>query len=616
MKFLRIADVGDLARANVIAAAHLDSPLAGTVYGSESVKAMISGWVLAKDDGCPSIKVRDVSRQVVTIPLSINRPDVRRRILNDGSNAPLLCGFRGQVDLSAASEILIELNGQDYAWKTIELEPVDSLWLTETKSIWQSFLSARTVSHGDAVRLASIDPSVVDALLIGAVKSCHDVKSFLSASGLSASQAGGVEAFFRTLANPDLSRDLVSGALTNGAASLVNPFSGHAALCAFSWLASNSINCLLFRDADEVFFVFQHVTSADAVYFPLRNLVVLRHHITVQEVLGCVHQLFRSAPQAFAQPEVKKTFGGVIASHGRPYHFYYDVAPAVESLHEAGLLEKLPALFMLEGGDYFSLKSLYGFEADERVVSASELNKENISRNRFLILLGIQFGEGTKALVETFDARVNSTLPDLLSADLKRECEQARQCFPLIWFGVIGQKRSWNEQVEAAVKLVNSIHIAFPGMGICFDGWTSALTPTSRDEVESARDVLIVKEILERIPETVPIFNLVGANSVHKIAFAQVVDFFVANYATGSMHVARFAKKPGLGHISNSMNCDGHIHYQTRRVPSEDVMDVVSTEKLRPDFVSYSIAPEVVWKLVSELMRDEPLIDNRMSLHI
>lgn len=616
MNFLRIADVDDAARANVIAAAHLDSPVAGTVYGDGPIKAMISGWVLAKEAGTASIKVRVSSHRVVQIPLSINRPDVRRRILNDGSDAPLLCGFREQVDLGPASEILIGLNGRDYAWKSIELEPVDPQWLTETKTIWQSFLSAQMVSSVDAVRLATIDLSVVDALLIGAIKSCHDVKGFLSNSGLLAEQAGLVEAFFNTLANPDLSRDWVSAAMTKGLATLINPFSGCAAFCSSSWLVANGINCLLFRDDGEVFFVFQHVTSADAVYFPQRNLVVLRHHITAQEVRSCVHQLFKNAAQIFVLPEAKNSFGGVIASHGRPYHFYYDVAPAIQLIHEAGLLEKMPAVFMLEGADYCSMKSLYGFEADEVVWNAAELNKEIASNNRFLIKLGIQFGDATKALVDAFDDRISSRLPGLLSQELKLQLEQARRCFPLVWFGVIGQKRSWNEQVEAGVQLVNSIYRTFPGVGVCFDGWTSPLNPTRRDEVESAQDALLVEEILKRIPDSVPIFNLVGANSIHKMAFAQSIDFFVANYATGSMYVARFAKKPGLGHISNSMNCDGHIHYRTRRVPKTNVSDVVTNEKLRPDFVSYSIAPEVIVNMVAELMRDEPLIDNRMKLPV
>ncbi|MFZ2266503.1 MAG: hypothetical protein WAV95_02890 [Azonexus sp.] len=611
MKFLRITDVGDAANADVLIAAHLDSPVAGTVYGSDSVNVTVSGWVLARDVlATVTVVVRTMGRADVRIPLSINRPDVRRRILGDDSGGALLCGFRGQVDVGPESDIFIELGDREYAWKKIEQMPVEPRWLDEVRACWQAFVSSKAIESDDATRLANIDPSIVDTFFIGAIRVCHDASGFIRVSGLPPVQGEHVEAFFGRLAARELPREWVAAAMASGAAALINPFSGRTSYCSSSYAVSNTTNCLVFRDVDEVFFVFQHVTSVDAVYFPLRNLAVLRHHLTVQEVRAGLHQLFRNIGQLLASPGVPKSFGGVIASHGRPYHFYYDVAPAVQLIHEAGLLERLPAVFMLEGGDYFSLKSLYQFDADERLMNAAELNKENLAKHQFLILLGVLFDKDSMPLIEAFDSRLNSMLPALLSTALKLQLGQACQCFPLLWFGVTGQKRAWEEQVEAGVQLVNSMSKVFPALGVCFDGWTSPLNPTRRDEVESAQDALLVESICKRIPDSVQVFNLIGAKSIDKMAFAHAIDFFVANYATGSMHVARFAKKPGLGHISNSMNCDGHIHYRTRRVPEIHVVDVVTNEKLRPDFVSYSISPEIIVNMVDDLMRDEQISVN------
>jgi hypothetical protein len=122
-------------------------------------------------------------------------------------------------------------------------------------------------------------------------------------------------------------------------------------------------------------------------------------------------------------------------------------------------------------------------------------------------------------------------------------------------------------------------------------------------------------QIQAGIPRTIPVFNLIGETSISKIAFAQVIDFFITNCATGSIYVARFGKKPGLAHISNAMSLNAwqHIHHRTTKVSCEHVTDVITDTNQRDDFVSYHITPKTITNLTMKIMLESSLIHERIK---
>lgn len=613
MNLIQIKNLRNSELANILVNAHLDSPINGDFLINKVSNITISGWAITRVPASSiCIVITSNSKDPITIPLSINRPDVLIKVLGGCSSEKLICGFSGVISVEASFSIQLQVNGKNYSWIDITIEGIDPTLIDDVKNLWESFASSQGFLNHKFLPLTKIQPSLIDQVM-GPMLHCHNISELMSNNLITSSGAHLFEDFFNTLSSPKLPSYLVDTALRKNQAELVNPFSGRTAFCSTSLLSDFKVNILLFRDLDEFFFIFQHVSSADAIYFPRRKLVIIRHHLTLTIVYNCISQLMENMEQVFSYDNVVHDFGGIIASHFAPYHFYYDIAPAIQSLQDARLLEKLPTLFIIKGEDFFSIKKLYDHKVNEVVITSNELRLEILRTCQFLIHTGIIGSEGNTPMIEKFDDKVRSRLATLIEPDLRIEIDQSRKCFPLLWFGVNSVKRTWVEQVDAGIDLINAIYQDFPGMGVCFDGWTAPLSPMPLDRFESANDLILVEDILKGIPNSVKTFNLIGRSSIDKMAFAQAIDFFVANYATGSMNVARFSKKPGVGHINNSMNCSGHIHYFTQPVPRESVIDISSGEKLREDFINYSISSKIIINMVAKIMRDFPLIQLRIK---
>ena len=612
MNELEILDSQTIGDLQSIFSAHLDSPTNNTVYGNQESHITISGWVITKTNcGKISIVVKKLLGEIELIPLTINRPDVRLRVLQCDSDLELICGFNREILLDHSCELEIRIDGKDYPWKKINLKTIDSSWIAEAKSVWNNFLNLNIQINDEHLRFVRMDQSALDTIL-GPIKICNRIEQFLSCTeGMINESFANI--FFEEVYSTNLASKLVTAALNLGRSELINPFSCRIASCTESYLINNFMNALIFRDVDEFFIVLQHVTSADAIYCPKRNILVIKSHHLPEEIAVSIRDwLTKNIEKFTSQHILRRSFGGIISSHGRPYHFYYDVAPAVEALYKNGLLDKVPGIFLLEGGDFISLKALYCLAASEQVISYENLNSDNALFNRFLIKVGAQFNPKNSSLNEEFDKRLLLHVPNKLSPDIRNQIIAAKRCFPLIWIGITGQKRSWCEQVDAGVYLINELYRAFPGLGICFDGWTSPLNRTLGDSIEVDKDQNITSQIQAKIPYSIPIFNLVGETSIHKIGFAHIVDFFITNYLTGSIHVSRFAKKPGLGHISNAMSThEGHTHFRTIKIPKKYVTDVETEKDRRVDFISYHISPEAIADLTFKMMLEINLIQER-----
>lgn len=93
-----------------------------------------------------------------------------------------------------------------------------------------------------------------------------------------------------------------------------------------------------------------------------------------------------------------------------------------------------------------------------------------------------------------------------------------------------------------------------------------------------------------------------------KIKQALTCDFYLANYASGSLFVSRFAGIKGLSHLNNNMNREHHIHHFNTELPSSIVTDVLEDGKVG-HHVSYSIKVDDFIKKFSDFFNSLTLGD-------
>lgn len=593
----------------------LEGPQSGKMLGGDKQTLRIGGWVLSNDPAAQVQVIVSGPGVRTQVGLELLRADVVARL--GAAPAQNRCGFLVEVEAVSPLELHVQVDGQDYPWQSIKLLPVDPVWGGRMVSTWEAYCQDRLGEIGpeEAERLESLDARFVETMLFKSPKIFRDLDGARRSGCFSNAELGHLSGFLRDLAAVDLCGRLVGGALELGECRLDNPFGAGHAICRESFASINTLSLRFVAPSGEVFFLLQQVTCADAVYFPCRGTVLLRQHVTVAAIAQAVHHLCSrfSRYLQYSRQRSAHRFLGLLASQGRPYHFYYDVAPAMHGLARQGLLERLPAIVMAHGGDYYSFKALYGLDCEESVRIWPDIDADTLAAAGFWILAGLPFSQGNRLLIEDFDRSLLAHALACVDAGTAAEVEAARACFPLLWFGVTGQKRAWLEQAEAAAAIIGELARAFPGLGVVFDGWTSPLQPSEMDGVESERDAKVVGEILPRLPAGVRTFSVVGANSIRKLAFAQAVDVFIANHATGSMHVGRFARKPGVGHLNTQMPLDLHIHHDTVRVPPEQVRDVPDPANPRIDYTSYSIDWRDVYALLRRLLEERNLACLRLA---
>ncbi|RAU19206.1 hypothetical protein DN062_02755 [Nitrincola tibetensis] len=364
-----------------------------------------------------------------------------------------------------------------------------------------------------------------------------------------------------------------------------------AAICNTSF-HSSVVNLLKFDYPGGHFFVFQYVSSYDAIYFPEFKLFLLTGH-------GSKVLFFTELVKAFffqlnaGDLDKPKTFGGVLTAHGRPSHTFYDCLPAMFHLHRKKLLKKIPAFVQLEGYDYVQLPAVFSEISSVRSVTLkpAEFSKRMAAEGSFYFHVGLLFKQRLHLkLVNAFDKHVvKSALNQPFDAVKFKGIDDTL----LIWFGVTSQKRSWIEQVDACAAFVNHLAAQYSDVALVVDGWTNPHSPRALDIEESASDRKLIEQIQSKLAKNIPVYSVIGETPFTKLQVAKRVAFFIANQMTGSMLVSRFCERPGITHMSQAFFKDSaaqSVNKHAIAYPIEKVKDAVEDLDKRMDQVSYSIA--------------------------
>ena len=368
-------------------------------------------------------------------------------------------------------------------------------------------------------------------------------------------------------------------------------------------------NILMIQEAGQRLFVFQGVTSCDAVFIPGLNKLILVCHITPQNILSCLREL--SLTPEFYQLDRPRSFYGYLVGHARPYHSNYDSLLALQLMKDEGELLPDDALFSKDDEAFVDLGGGLGLTQDHQIRNKGTINKMTEAKDIFLLKLGFWFWCNRKPDKHSFElastadkslrlfASTNSTLSSSGALDFLEECQ------PLLWVGITGQKRCWLEQVEGTATILTMLYEHYPKLGVVFDGWTPPLTSSDYHLAEIRKDNEVIQEIIKNLPfRKHGRFGVIaGLPMLEKIRVGMSVDLFVANYTTGSMNVARVCQKPGVGHMSRKMSDhkSQHIHYCTKEIDIQLVQDQSDPEN-RVGYINYSLPWQAIYNQVIDIL--------------
>lgn len=390
-------------------------------------------------------------------------------------------------------------------------------------------------------------------------------------------------------------------------------------------------NVLMIQEVDQRLFVFQGVTSCDAVFIPGLNKLIIVCHITPQNILSCLREL--SLTPDFYQLDRPRAFRGYLVGHARPYHCNYDSLLALQRIRDEGELLSDDALFSKDDEAFIDLGVGLGLVQHHQIRTKASLNKLTESQEGYLLKLGLWFYCNHKpdphsfTLANTTDTSLREFARTSSHLESSGALEFLEECKPLLWVGITGQKRCWLEQVEGTAAILNKLYEHYPNLGVVFDGWTPPLVSGDRSDYhrkESRKDNDVIQEIIKKLPfRRHRRFGVIaGLPMLEKIRIGMSVDLFMANYTTGSINIARICQKPGVGHMSNKMadHKAQHIHYCTKVIDRELVEDQSDPEN-RVGYMDYSLPWQAIYNQLVEILIElkvesvTPLVPLTLSTH-
>jgi len=352
----------------------------------------------------------------------------------------------------------------------------------------------------------------------------------------------------------DFAIRLVQAAVANNL-TLISPFSGNRATCQESYEVENEMFFLRFTDGHRCFFLIQYVSSADGLYFPEENILITLAHVKDVHIKRFLKKLISTFPSAVNYATSMNRFLGVLASHSRPGHFYYDIWPVLlEVCQQKEIIDQIPHLIMRKDHDFYDIGQLFeGYKT--LITEKNELDKILLNDNKWVIHLGTNRQLHLhRFYYEVSDKYwVNKAISSPTGIALAK-VKQVEGCYPLVWIGVEGQKRSWLEQVEGYAYMLNQLAKKYPNLGVVIDGWTLPYTPSEASIKEAGKDLLVEGKILKRLNPVIKHVSVIGENSNTKIFVGNKIDFFICNFATGSIHVSKMLGKPGFCHLSGDLS--------------------------------------------------------------
>ncbi|MDD3054796.1 MAG: DUF6270 domain-containing protein [Aliarcobacter sp.] len=433
-------------------------------------------------------------------------------------------------------------------------------------------------------------------------------------------ESSKIEKLFYLMRDNSLFLDFLNQSIDNNVICLDSLFEDSSkAYCNRSFYVSNR-NFLEFRDINEVFFIVQHHKTARALYFPLRKctIVIDKIELPVNSIQSLNNEIIRCKDLIIKNQSKKRHFSGIIGSYGRPYHFFYDTLPIIYYGYKYNEnFNKIQNIYLFEQENYLSIKELFDLDCKEYVINYRALNEKLISEATYCLKLG--YGEtkfrDSKTLFELDKKLIDKSLSVVEKSEFNDIFKEAISSRKVIWFGICAEKRSWKEQTQTIIKIIERLLKENYSICFIFDGLTKTFSEEQEDfqRINCSEELKIFNQIKKIIPEFVPVINLIGAGSEIKIAFSSITNFFLTNFLTDSLYVSRISKKFGISYGSNVSTYLEHFHPNTYIVPKKYSSDITTDSNWSK--VSYSISTDTIFNFFFELIDQEQLLTNKPIIY-
>lgn len=499
-----------------------------------------------------------------------------------------------------------------------EEQPNHNLNIELAKECWnyynKNLFSEINSLHVEALQSLSMEE--VDKWLTGELTFYNNVGEINSAKVFNDYEKGQIKKLYSQIMDPDFINNLLNMAIEKNEILIDSLFGNEKASSKQSIYLPVHMgrNFLRFIDGNESFYIIQRF-SFTGIYFPARKTVfeITGKKYRNKNLKKHVQQLNRETVRIFDKIVTflksinRVSLYGLLVSCQRPYHYFRDFLPIIHNFrHVSGLninkpdpFGKIPKIISFEDGMFYSIKNLYSLPCVEQVVDKTDLNEILYNNYGFIIQPSSNNRHySEKLLSDLSNLLISKSIERLLEQQKERHnFEKLKDCFPILWFGICGEKRSWIEKAEGIQKIVREVHKLYPNVGIVLDGLTSTEAQNEKQfRKKSAReDAEAAKQILNRIDPSIPSFNLIGSTSKKKIAYASQIDFFLTSYSTDTMYVAHVCGKHGVAHLNTIKNINLHKHPSIYKIPDKYVKNIlVDKNKNEGPNVSYSVDPEVV----------------------
>lgn len=576
----------------------LDSPRYSSVYKKASTP-FLSGWVVSKIKNQEIFIIVKQHNQELKFSLNKDRKDVKRRLQqNMNLDVPLRSGFSYKLDSIDSFSIFLEIDGKKLPWKYISSKETE----IDVLALFQSILIGSKKNTLDKLeQISTVDGAfkteIMD-ILLNRTKT-YSIQELDKLAQLSQAEKLYFNMFIKELSSPKILYDMMKSMEFHKTIKLNNPFNDGESLLTFNFMYENT-NYLRFSSEDSSFYLIQYFYTVDAIYFPKYNFVLkMPHsHLNVNYLQKMFYYIF------FKLDLLKSNFFdystinylGIVVNDMTPYHFYYDFLPIIEYTLQFDMLNQFKNIFYLGGKSYFPVNDLYEIQIEEKMINSTDIDILLQEKNTFVLVAGSFYKNIPIDFIDKLDKRLVSRSLQIGKNKFSDYDKIINSSDFIIFVGVSSFKRMWSNQETVLVKVLNLLSTRYKNLLVVFDGMTKSLFQKSFQNISARSDNEIIKRISLSLNSKISTINLVDKESLEKIYVTSFVDFFIANYSTGSLYPSRILKKYGITHLGNNMLKsvkDIHIHHHIFMIGEKNIIDIKNTENNRIDFIDYQINEEI-----------------------
>jgi hypothetical protein len=348
----------------------------------------------------------------------------------------------------------------------------------------------------------------------------------------------------------------------------VCPFTGRLVTSHHSLLAN--INVIFYRfESVQVFYVI--IAGLDgfkknAIYFPQQDLVVTTGEpwtfeeddlIEIQRRMVCSFDTCYRYLSNYKQSDKKVA---VCIGFFHFAHHFWNELPGIDRLVRKGMIDCVDKFFVLREplGDLRKIFPEIPASKVDKKTTTDAIFDDIVANDYFLVRVG-DYAINRDTISRVYNVAKTNCRPETLD----KVQDARRQHSLLLWIGIRVGSRTWINQVDGLARLIDRLHLEFPGLGVVFDGFSLPADKSGEwsdnqeydDILRQENEVVsgIVENLKQHHRQTPGVFNIIGSSIYDANVWAHAIDVYVSPYGTLQHKVGWLANKPGIVHANTTV---------------------------------------------------------------